>query len=290
MTVVAHLMGGLGNQLFQLAAAQQLARQQGRSIIVDVTEARLVHDRQGILPLYEGLNTIDFTNRRLPWQVNSRQARFRQSISIGRSPGVMIANTDEVEDFIDDGRWPYVHLQGVVMSRELAESACGPDAPLRPRLTRPSAWFDSMSELALHVDPVGVHVRRGDFLQDRARGILRGSYYRKALALAGSPGRPVWVFTDDPGGAARFLGSNPADGFEFLRLPKGVAAADAMMLLSSLTTIIICNSTFSWWAAFLSDAVVAYPSVLESGATSTAGSHRTSMNDSSWIEVAAEYF
>ncbi len=79
MTVVTHLVGGLGNQLFQLAAAYDLSLEQGRSIVVDVTEARLVHDRQGLLPLYQGLSTIDFTYGWLPGPVNSRQARIRQA-------------------------------------------------------------------------------------------------------------------------------------------------------------------------------------------------------------------
>jgi hypothetical protein len=289
MTVVAHLVGGLGNQLFQLAAAHHVALGQSRSIVVDVTEARLVHDRQGLLPLYEGLSTIDFSYGWLPWQINSRQARIRQSRFIRQSSGVAILHTDELEQFVDDGTSLYVHLQGLLMSRDIVDRACGPHAQFRPRLAQPSPWFHHMRGRAAELDPVGMHVRRGDFLKDRARGILTGSYYRRALDVLARPDRPVWVFSDDPLEAAEFLGLAADEGFEFIQLPRGVPAAEALMLLSSLRTLITCNSTFSWWAAFLSDAVVTYPSPLMADTPSPSGHHRSPMNDPSWIQVPAEY-
>jgi len=290
MTVVLHLVGGLGNQLFQIAAAAHLADQRGRDLVVDVTEARLVHDRLGLLPLIEPLTTVDYGIPALPMAVNARQARWRQVRSLRRAAGPTLGTIDELEQFVDDGRYPQVHMHGLFMSRALASASCGVGRRYRPRLRNPSAWYLSMRERLDCEDPIAMHVRRGDYLSEPERGVLTSSYYGRAIAEVWDGRRPIWAFSDDPQEASSFLGAVQGDPpIEFVTPPTGVAAADSLTLLAQARTIIACNSTFSWWAAFLSDAKVVIPRPFGLESLTWNDHQRDRMIDPAWTEAEAQY-
>lgn len=290
MTVVLHLVGGLGNQLFQLAAAAQLARQRDRALVVDITEARLIHDRVGMLPLVAGLDTVDYGLPALPSAVNTRQARWRQDRALRRATGMTLGTIDELEQFADVGSWPEIHMHGLFMSREFAEASCGIGQRYQPRLRMPSDWSASMRARIEAEDPIGMHVRRGDYLREPERGVLTASYYERAIAAVGDVQRPIWAFSDDPLEARDFLASVPgARRLEFIQPVAGVPAAESLMLLASVRTIIACNSTFSWWAAFLSRAQVVIPAPFGLESLTWTAHQRNRMIDPAWVEVEAEY-
>lgn len=290
MTVVLHLVGGLGNQLFQLAAAAHLAGQRGRALVVDITEARLIHDRIGMLPLIEPLTTIDYAIPALPHAVNARQARLRQARSRRKAAGPTLGTIDELEQFVDDGQYSQLHMHGLFMSRAFASESCGVGGRYRPRLRQPSDWYTSMRERIDGENPIGMHVRRGDYLGEPERGVLTSSYYGGAIAEVWDGQRSIWAFSDDPQEAASFLGDlRGAPPLEFMAPPPGVAAADSMMLLAATRTIIACNSTFSWWAAFLSDAQVVIPRPFGLESLTWNEHQRNRMIDPSWTEVGAAY-
>lgn len=288
MTVVVHLVGGLGNQLFQLAAAAHLASQVGRDLIVDVTEVRLVHDRIGLLPLYDDLTTIDLGIPGLPLAVNARQARIRQGRTLGRAAGITLHTIDELESFVDDGTWPAIHMHGLFMSRAFATEACSSGRPYHPQVRTPSPWLEWMAERMRFENPVGIHIRRGDYLREPERGVLTRNYYERALQQAATHDRPIWAFSDDPAEARTFLASL-SERLEFIQVPKGVPAAESLMLLAGASTIVACNSTFSWWAAFLSDADVVIPDPFGLESLTWNAHQRARMLDPAWLEVEAEY-
>jgi len=290
MTVVLHLVGGLGNQLFQLAAASHLAQQRGRALVVDVTEAHLIHDRVGMLPLVTDLVTVDYGLAALPLAVNSRQARWRQDRILRRAASMTLGTIDELEQFVDDGSWPEIHMHGLFMSRAFAQESCGIGRRYRPRLLSPSQWSMSMRARIGVDDPIGMHVRRGDYLREPERGVLTASYYGRAITMLGEGQRPIWAFSDDPMEARDFLGSVAgAERLEFIQSPIGVPAAESLMLLASMRTIIACNSTFSWWAAFLSEAQVVIPTPFGLESLTWSVHQRNRMIDPAWLEVEAEY-
>tara|TARA_R110002096_G_scaffold269563_2_gene463414 strand:+ start:2200 stop:2913 length:714 start_codon:yes stop_codon:yes gene_type:complete len=94
-------------------------------------------------------------------------------------------------------------------------------------------------------DYIGIHVRRGDYLNHPTiHPTCSMEYYEEALSML--PDRPVKVFSDDPKWCAKnFKG----DRFE-------ISQRDFMEdfeLLSKCNYHIIANSSFSWWAAWLSN-------------------------------------
>jgi len=94
-------------------------------------------------------------------------------------------------------------------------------------------------------DAIGIHVRRGDFLgKTDIHTRLNMEYYRRAAAL--TSGRKYIVCSDDiPWCQENFTGPR----FTFSR----GNFMDDFRLLRSCRQLIISNSTFSWWAAYLCD-------------------------------------
>jgi len=101
-------------------------------------------------------------------------------------------------------------------------------------------------------DAVAVHVRLGDYRREAPIGsaseeggwILPRRYYQQALEVVGHD-RPIALFSDEPDMAQAYLGrkvdyvSRTADSRVDLRM------------MSSCARMIIANSTYSWWAAWL---------------------------------------
>ncbi|MET3143558.1 UNVERIFIED_ORG: hypothetical protein ABIB13_003295 [Arthrobacter sp. UYEF2] len=96
----------------------------------------------------------------------------------------------------------------------------------------------------------GVHVRRGDYVNDAGAAATLGAqplgYYHRAIAHMEAAGFSEFVvYTDDREWVAEHLIS------ENVRLaPDGDATSDFTGLASS-AAVIMSNSSFSWWAAYL---------------------------------------
>lgn len=89
---------------------------------------------------------------------------------------------------------------------------------------------------------IAVHIRRGDYMPDYY-AILGREYYDKALSML--PDLPVYVFTDDCDKAKEVVKADQyfcGDPFYDLNL------------MTKAEYIVIANSSYSWWGAWLSDA------------------------------------
>ena len=99
---------------------------------------------------------------------------------------------------------------------------------------------------------IGVHIRRGDFpAQDR---IPLNEFIEQIGALRGVLGAevPVTIFTD-----ARATEIAPILAMPACRLSENLPdIADLLLLSQSKILITSYNSTFSYWAGFISDAIV----------------------------------
>jgi len=116
-----------------------------------------------------------------------------------------------------------------------------------------SATLEKLLELSKIEKPLVVHVRLTDYKLDSNFGVLGRSYYEEAIAMqmAKKEYGSIWIFSDDVQGAQRIIpevwgttarwfssvGDNSAHDLQAMRFGHGY---------------VIGNSSFSWWAAFLS--------------------------------------
>ena len=104
-------------------------------------------------------------------------------------------------------------------------------------------------------DTVGIHVRRGDYLNNwKYKGLCGIEYYAKAISyIQENVSKPkYYLFSDD----IEYLAQNIVPllkGSEYIIVNwnRGAESYIDMQLMSECNNLIIANSSFSWWAAYL---------------------------------------
>jgi hypothetical protein len=257
-------MCNLGNQMFQYAAARLAAQRLECALVVsqdaflwrDVLRGRHTMALFNAFPtLYTGLGgrVVDFCERYLPRVTRRLERRLFSREFRPWSPG--LAPREGLEGY-DPG---YLHLERFTRLVGYFQSPLylqGHEAEVR-------RWYAMSSQESMDVrrrwaqiglDPaetVAVHVRLGDYRQQPAFGdseqggwVLPREYYQRALEMAGTR-RPIALFSDEPDLAEAHLGRKA----DYLAR-TGDSRVDFCMM-SSCTRMVIANSTYSWWAAWL---------------------------------------
>jgi hypothetical protein len=110
-------------------------------------------------------------------------------------------------------------------------------------------------------EAIGVHVRRGDYLSAGHYMGLTPAYYRSGVLRliheAGVPCQGIVIFSDDPAWCrAEILpvleGIAPVEIFEG-------SGAVSLRAMKAMRGMVIPNSTFGWWGAWLADCPVLHP-------------------------------
>jgi len=265
-TIEIPLVGGLGNQLFILAFGVFVAENWGLSVRLIQTSSFKGNQTHG--------NRISsqISLDGLPVQVvdQTKLGRFVNSFGrvfsrIASSSGRQILNRvylseDEFLNFPDSVRQMLpprtyqihgyfqeptylAHVQRLGFLKDL-------------KVASPSVWFQEAMRDLKSERRVCIHVRRGDTLKIPNYGILSVDYYRKAiLALSeGQRRQPILVFSDEPD-ALRNEFSSLADiaTLDFIYPPEDSAPIESLLLMAQCPTLIMSNSTFSWWSANLGE-------------------------------------
>jgi len=104
-------------------------------------------------------------------------------------------------------------------------------------------------------ESIGIHIRRGDYLNDKnLADICTEKYYKAAIETIALEVRhpKFFVFSDDINWCTNNLGLDVA---VYITHNSGHYSYIDMRLMSKCKHLIISNSTFSWWSAWLNDNV-----------------------------------
>ena len=101
--------------------------------------------------------------------------------------------------------------------------------------------------------PIIVHVRLGDYLNEKDFGVLSEEYYQSSIRDLWASGEygAIWAFSDEPERAGSFLPQELSSQI-FWVPQEGLSSVQVLQLLRLGHAYVIGNSTFSWWGAFLS--------------------------------------
>ena len=257
--VIVRLTGGLGNQMFQYAAGRALADRIGAELLLD-TRA-----------LEHALARNPYTRRNYALAPFNLRGGVASAADLHAWP-TWVAETGMRLRFVRPllRRWHFepaitydasvlalhepVCLVGYWQSeRYFIDSADAIRADLA--LRQPLAVANArLLELARSDRSVGLHVRRGDFvnLSDAAQvhGPCSVDYYRRAISILGErcPDCHFLVFSDDLDWARAELPLHPSTVFV---TGNEATPEQDLALMSACKHRIIANSSFSWWAAWL---------------------------------------
>ena len=264
------LRGGLGNQLFQLAAFSALAKRSGSRLVLDLNT--YLHPSQRAnkrFPTAVPLNLVDITKVcQSEWMLKSRAA---------------VAGQAALRTIFD--LFPFV--QGVcgIFASEKAGEKLKRIAERKQFLYLDSYFGDvydeedmvheieclvgSLSSLAQkgegatrdqNLATTGIHLRIGDLLEVNPKKVAKLDYIRSGLeAVSWDPRTPVVLFSDSPEMALEIL--------KPLRVDIEIADPQAsdietLLAIGSREKLVCSTSTFSWWAAKMvvnSGGTVAFP-------------------------------
>lgn len=247
------MTGGLGNQLFIYAFYMQMCRHHPHTRI-DLSDMRhyRVHNGYELHRIFPQLPQDELC---LPqWVGKVMQALLCRTVL---ERHVLRRDAASLEPFFGPRRWPLVYFKGFYQS-ERYFSDIAPEVRQAFQF-HPELASRQTQQLLARIDSdrhaVSLHVRRGDYLSPavwRTTGqICQSAYYRQALesVMQADPEATVYVFSDEPQWVR-----------DHLPLPAGTVCVDHnhgadswqdMMLMSHCRHHVICNSTFSWWGAWL---------------------------------------
>lgn len=261
--ITVALNGGLGNQMFQYAAARTLAIKHNTTLLLD------------IIPLYSKLQLNKIaTYRKFELEIFPIKATTNQPLFIHKYLYPLAKSHFYINRIIQQQKQHYVkessfefdstilmqpnnsYLDGFFQSEKYFKSI---EPTIRSEFTFKHPLEDVnkiwLEKIQKH-HAVSVHIRRGDYLLNQKNlnkhGITSERYYEKAIDyIASVVEEPYFfVFTDDVSWVKSYFKIN----FPFEIIDDNQTADTShldMQLMQACKHNIICNSTFSWWGAWL---------------------------------------
>lgn len=249
--VTVELQGGLGNQLFILAAGYELAIRHNCSLYLDTSWfIGDVNRKLGIDRLFiDG----EYVQRRSPIRRFAPKSHNLPFVGQLMSKNTFIESSFSFDSRVN-GLPVGTRLRGYFQSwRYFQESA----ETIRAIVQKPaieSQWFShNRSRLSLEAPWQAIHIRRGDYLNPGTlefHGLADLSYYSQALTASGE--LPIKVFSDDLQSARQLVRKLGVDA-EFMEPPNDSHPIESLILMSLASSIITANSSFSWWGAWLGE-------------------------------------
>lgn len=289
--ITGYVAGGLGNQLFILAATWEQANRLGCPAYIDASHTRVAGTWDLAL---EGLThpAIDLGTHS-PW--TSRRVSKNHVYPMPRNFSA-VGNRIffEKDPAIFDNRINNVRPGTTLVGYFQSEKYFPTIAPeFATALRNTSERPDETEYLAeLNADArITLHLRRGDYLASGANAPLVASadYARRAIGLLRDLGLelPLRVFSDSPELVREEL-SDLGESFDFVderRLHSGFSTIKAM---AAGQAIITSNSSFSWWAAWLMQHERGHDTrIVTPRPWNESGSARADMIGHSWISLDA---
>jgi hypothetical protein len=260
--VTVELVGGLGNQLFCLSAGFYVARLHSADLKMkyesklNSTTRNSAFSNGFAMSGGDGVELVSVVNRKNNSFVNSLVTKVVGLLKVA-NPWQESMYKSKVVGFDPklDSIMPPVYLKGYFQSWKYALNS---KSFIRRALFSQANLSDYATSLIQELNAektLVVHIRLGDYLlgENSYFGVLDAEYYKNALLNHDLLKYQVFVFSDDINHAE----SNYSHVF-----PENTIWVDPMRKLNDLESLIvmlhgksyvIANSTFSWWAAFLSD-------------------------------------
>jgi SAM-dependent methyltransferase len=260
-TIIVRFAGGLGNQMFQYAAAKALAKRLDASLKLDLGwyedpdpgKARRAFCL-GRLNVREPLATPLEVKRYRGYTLYGRAVRKL----FGRDVRVRVRRVETARAYWDVESLR--RLKGIFLHGYWQNEAYFADAAEEIRAAFPPRADGSEAALRKDIEgtnSLALHVRRGDYAADpklRSRfGTCSISYYEGCLAEARRRLGPlkVFLFSDDLAWAREKLRLPP--GSVAVSPPQDTDGLAGFDVMRRCRHFIISNSSFSWWAAWLGE-------------------------------------
>jgi hypothetical protein len=259
--IISHIIGGLGNQMFQYAAGRALSLRKNTELRLDISGFASYGLHQGfelkrVFTCPAVIASDSDINRVLGWQSKPiiRRLMTRQRFAKFRRDAFAVEPHFYYWPKMDDLKTD-CYLSGYWQSEKYFADVAAQiriDFAFRKLMNLRNADF---AEKIQQGNAISLHVRRGDYANNpkttAAHGLCSLEYYKSAIQyVINKVDQPCfYIFSDDP----TWVRENIKIDFpsHYVDHNKGEESYNDMRLMSMCKHHIIANSSFSWWGAWL---------------------------------------
>ncbi len=270
--IVTELQGGMGNQMFQYAVGRHLSVIHNAPLYLDTCFLNARSPKKNFTFRSYDISIFNIDASIAPLKIAKaygfQKSIFIKIISRFTNPGPI--------KFVGEKKFCYnenvlllpdnVYLSGYWQTEKYFQyirHIIVKDFTLKAPLP---GHIESLKNQIRKCNAVCLHVRRGDFVHNSMHGTLGNDYYSKAADIISSKiSNPVYyVFSDDINWCKQNI-LLPDKNVHFVDDSyAGEKGSGHFCLMVSCKHFIIPNSSFAWWAAWLSanpDKIVVAPKV-----------------------------
>lgn len=267
---IVNIIGGLGNQMFQYALAVSLKKRFPKEeVLIDTshfhylfskswkgTNLHIGYEIDKVFPNADLKRANPFQLMKVTWympnyilsRIVRRLLPVRKTEIIQKRENIFVFQPEVLKkegDCYYEGNWESEKY--FIESRKEVQQAFSHGEPNKKN----AAFIEEME----HEESVAIHVRRGDYLASpKWSGICTLEYYKKGIETILSDGKQhvFYVFSNDmPWCENNLKPLIEKHRMVFVSENKGKDSCWDMFLMTHCKDLIIANSSFSWWGAFL---------------------------------------
>jgi hypothetical protein len=228
------LRGGLGNQLFGLSEAHDIAKSLSLKALIDISylEHRDTYDVPEWITYTKGWNWCEFV------------------VNKTNDPIVSASSLIDIATLETHAKYMGRHFVGWRPNLENIKKSGLFQKGLFP--------FPLPETNGLQPGALAIHVRRGDYIGNRNLGLLKSEYYRRAYNTLSNDYRitSLHLFSDDILNS-KLLIKKITSNIDVI--DPNLTALQTLKVLSSATYIVGSNSTFTFWGSYFSTAKIVIP-------------------------------
>lgn len=249
MFITAYLMGGLGNQLFQIFATI------AASIKFNV-------------PFVFEYSTVLTSGVWRPTYWDNMLARLKiyTTANVHNNANIRLFRENGFEYNTIHIQGPYTSLHGYFQSYKYFEEHYDTIANMIGLSRLKQTVKDKTNVLSTNKGTVSLHFRLGDYKEKQGHHpVLPIKYYINALREVPSKSRVIYFCEDGDIDTVKISVQVLAKIYDEMEFVKADVSEDweQLLLMSVCNHNIIANSSFSWWGAYMNDnpnKIVCYPS------------------------------
>ncbi len=249
--IIMKIKGGLGNQMFEYALARKLALENNQQLVLDtlsyIRDDKRDFELDNYNVKYNSKNGLRVIIYNLLYKLYREKLNNKFKVCLEKDYFIV---QDEIFEY------KYNYFNGYWQNPKYFEG-------IRNILVEDFKYKGELTEVQQKIirdiksrDSVAVHFRRDDYLNPENTSFFEVQsleYYSKAINRIKDkfPQAYFYVFSDDINWCKNSL--KGIDNVAFIDDTISLSHHIDFLIMKSCKHFIIANSTFSWWAAWLSD-------------------------------------
>ena len=261
--ITVRIKGGLGNQLFQYAAAYALAKRLNQDVRLDIS----FYPNQtlrGYKLEYLNIEKSEIANK-FPLSISflknryiNKGLRMLHVSTIGKHPLYLLETLSDIVPQYYSVNSNDIYIDGYYQSEKYFKEYKNELIKQFSQNYNPEKEYLECLDEIKRTTSIAVHLRRGDFLKAQYNNnpnhyLLGEEYYQNSREFVEKKvDNPTFFwFSDDIEWVQHHF--DRRDNFRFVTMRTKHPDIDELMLMKNCKHIIAANSTFSWWASWLNE-------------------------------------